>query len=101
MSPRQVELALKKQRLQMRSTALREDFSTYAAGWKPVFTLADRGYSGLRWLRRHPVVPVAAGVALLVARPRMVLRWAQRGFFAWQTLRRLRGVLPLTLRPIR
>lgn len=97
MSPRQVELALKKQRLQIRSAALREDFSSYATGLKPVFALADWGLSALRWLRRHPVLPVTVLVALLVARPSAALRWAQRGFLAWQALRKLRGALQLAL----
>lgn len=101
MSPRQVELALKKQRLRIRSAVLRGDFSAYAAGCKPAFRVADRGGSVLCWLRRHPLVPVAAMVALLVARPRAALRWAQRGFFAWQTLRRLRGALQPALPPNR
>lgn len=93
MSPRQVELALKKQRLRLRSAALREDFAAYAAGWTPAFALADRGRAVLRWLRQHPVVPVAIVAALLAARPRAVLRWAQRGFFAWQTLRKVHDII--------
>ena len=97
MSPRQVELALKKQRLQIRSAVLREEFSAYAAGWMPAFALADRGRAALRWLRRHPVVPAAVLAALLAARPRTVLRWAQRGFLAWQALRKLQSVLQLAL----
>lgn len=95
MSPRQVELVLKKQRLQMRSAVLREDFSVFAAAWKPAFSLADRGRSALRWLRRHPTVPLAALAALLVARPRAVLRLAQRGFFTWQALSKLHSVFLL------
>lgn len=97
MSPRQVELALKKQRLQIRSAILRDDLAAFAGGLKPVFALADRGRSALRWLRRHPLVPVVAGVALLTARPRAVLRWAQRGFLAWQMLRKLSSALQLAL----
>ena len=97
MSPRQVELVLKKQRLQLRSAALRGDFSAYAAGLKPAFALADRGRAALCWLRRHPLVPLAVAAALLAARPRAVLRWAQRGFLAWQTFRKLRSVLQLAL----
>lgn len=97
MSPRQVELALKKQRLQIRSAALRDEFSAYAAGWAPVFALADRGRSALRWLRRHPVLPAALLAAFLAARPRTVLRWAERGFVAWQALRKLRSILQLAL----
>lgn len=97
MSPRQVELALKKQRLQIRSAALRDEFSAYAAGLAPAFALADRGRSALRWLRRHPLLPALVLAAVLAARPRMVLRWAQRGFVAWQALRKLRSVIQLGL----
>lgn len=97
MSPRQVELALKKQRLLMRSGALRENFADYAMRWMPLFSAADRAHAGLHWLRRHPLLPVASLVALLVARPRGVLRWARRGFFAWQALRKLRTALAVKL----
>lgn len=93
MSPRLVELALKKQRLQIRSAALRADFSSHAAAWRPVFAIADQGQAALLWLRRHPAVPVAVLVALLVARPRVLLRWLKRGFFAWQALAKLREVV--------
>ena len=93
MSPRKVELALKKQRLQLRSAKMRDDFAAYAAGLTPAFALADRGRSALRWVRRHPVLPVALLAAVLAARPRAMLRWAQRGFVVWQALRKLRGML--------
>lgn len=93
MSPQQLELALKKQRLLMRSGALRKNFGQYATAWKPVFSAADRVRRGLHWLRRHPALPVAVLVATAVARPRGVLRWARRGWFAWQALRKLRTAL--------
>lgn len=93
MNPRQVDLALKKQRLLMRSAMLRENFGDFATIWTPVFAAADHVRAGLVWLRRHPLLPVASLVAILVARPRGVLRWAQRGFFAWQALRRVRAAL--------
>ena len=92
MNPRQVELALKKQRLLLRSAALRENFGNYATTWMPVFAAGDRVRTGLLWLRRHPLLPVVAMIAALVARPRGLLRWARRGFFAWQALRKLRTV---------
>lgn len=93
MSPRLVELALKKQRLQLRSAALRETFAGHAAFWRPAFAVADRLHAGYLWLRRHPAVPVAVLVALLVARPRTALRWLKRGFFAWQSLDKLQNLL--------
>jgi len=97
MSPRQVELALKKQRLCLRSGSLRDNLGRYATAWMPLFDGADRLRDGLRWLRRHPLLPVAALVAALVARPRGVLRWAGRGWFAWQSLHRLRTALEVRL----
>lgn len=101
MTPKQVELVLRKQRLQIRSALLREDLSRFAAGLRPAFSLADRGQSAFRWLQRHPLLPVAVLSAMLVARPRAVLRWAQRGFFVWQSLRKLRTLLQLPLPRIR
>ena len=97
MSPKQVELVLKKQHLQMRSAALRETFADYATAWMPVFAVADRVHAGGIWLRRHPALPVAALAALLVSRPRTVLRWIKRGFFIWQTLRKLGDAISVKL----
>jgi len=92
--PREIELALKKQRLQMQSATLRRSFAYHALGLQPVFSVADRGRAALLWLSHHPALPVAVLVALLVARPRVVLRWARRGWLAWLALRKLRGFLP-------
>jgi hypothetical protein len=92
--PREIELALQKQRLQLQSAALRNTFAEHALALQPVFGLADRGRAAVLWLRRHPALPVAGLVALLVARPRAVLRWARRGWLVWLILRKLRGFLP-------
>lgn len=92
MSQREIELALKKQRLQFRSAALRDQLAADAAGLHPLFHTLDRIQGGVRWLGRHPHWVVAGLVALLVARPKAFLRWGRRSWFAWQTLRRLKGV---------
>ena len=97
MSPREVELALKKQRLQMRSAELRDTFAGYAATWAPVFAVGDKVQAGWIWLRRHPALPVATLVAVLVARPRSVFRWVKRGYIAWQALRKLNGLARVKL----
>ena len=90
MNARRLELALRKQRLQLRSAQLRADFAADAAAFEPLFVAGDRVRDAAHWLKRHPELPVAAGVALLVARPRRLLGWARRGLFAWQAARRLR-----------
>jgi len=88
-----IELALKKQRLQLASAAQREAFAAYAKTWQPAFAVADQVRAGANWLRRHPALPVAVLVALLVARPRTLLRLAGRGWFIWQGWKRLRVAL--------
>ena len=88
-----LELALKKQRLQIASQSLRSDFGRYAAGLAPAFNGADYVVEGARWLRRHPQFIVAAGVALVIARPKRAWRWARRAFVGWQAWRKLRGFM--------
>jgi hypothetical protein len=78
-----LELALRKQRLQIRSDTLREQWQEHAHGLAPAFAVADHVRSGVGWLRRHPEVVAGASVALAVARPRAMWRWARRGFVAW------------------
>lgn len=87
MSP-EVELALKKQRLQIRSAALRAELAGHGAALTPWFAAGDKVCEGARWLKRHPGIAVAGTVALLVARPRFAFRWARRGVVAWQAWRR-------------
>ena len=88
-----LELALRKQRLQIAGEGLRTDFGRCAAGLAPVFTAADYAVEGARWVRRHPEIAAAAGVALVVFRPKRAWRWARRAFVGWQAWRRLRIVL--------
>lgn len=98
MNPKAVELALKKQRLQLQAAAQRVVILRALETTFPAFGAAEKIRAGLRWAKAHPEWLVGIGVALLVARPRGFFRWARRGFFAWQSLRRLRmaveSVLP-------
>lgn len=86
----EIELALRKQRLLLRSAQLRVELAGHAAGAAPVLVVGDRLLAGARWLRRHPVVAVAAAGVLLALRPRPLLRWTRRGVVAWQAWRRVR-----------
>jgi hypothetical protein len=84
MNQRDLELALKKQRLQLRSALLRQQMSAHAANIAPLGTAVDGLRSAVAWLRAHPLLPIAAAVALIVARPRRALRWGNRAFSLWQ-----------------
>ena len=88
-----LELALKKQRLQIAGDALRIDFARHAAGLAPAFAGADYAVEGVRWVRRNPQIVVAATVAVLVVRPKAAWRWARRAFVGWQAWRKLRDLL--------
>ncbi|MDP2823590.1 MAG: YqjK family protein [Sulfuritalea sp.] len=88
-----LELALRKQRLQIASENLRSDFGRFAAGLAPAFRAADCAVEGARWVGRNPQLVLAAGVALVVVRPRSAWRWARRAFVGWQAWRRLRDFL--------
>ena len=88
-----LELALKKQRLQIAGDALRVDFARHATGLAPGFAGADYAVEGVRWVRRNPQIVVAAAVAVLVIRPKAAWRWARRAFVGWQAWRRLSDLL--------
>lgn len=96
---RRLELALKKQRLLMQSTELRTRIGAQMRPLLPMLGVADRVRRAAGWLKRHPSLPVAVLVALLVARPRALWRWAQRGWWLWQMTNRVRGLLVGSHRP--
>lgn len=84
-----LELALRKQRLQLQSAAQRDALVSAGAGLLPILTAADRVRDGARWLGCHPEWVAGGVVVMLVARPSVVFRWARRSFFAWQAWRRV------------
>lgn len=89
MNPRLVELALRKQRLQLQAERQREDIARRMGGIAPAVEVVDHVRSGLDWIRGH--APLVAGAAALVAvlRPRRAWRLARRGgWLAWLLLRR-------------
>ncbi len=103
MNPGLLELALKKQRLQLKAAADRVVVLHALEKAAPAFRVADRTARVWSWIKAHPHWPVGIGVALFVARPRVMMRWSRRAFVAWQALRRLRksadALLPATPPP--
>ncbi len=99
MNPRVVDLALKKQRLQLQAAAQRVRLLHAIESVTPAFGAADKARAAMRWAKAHPEVLVGTGVALLVLRPRALFRWARRGFFLWEGLRRLRGAIDSLVAP--
>lgn len=95
MNPRVLELALRKQRLQMRADAERDELvqhlATVDSFLETVDRLRDQIRSNLLWAReKAPLLSVAA-LALVITRPRRALRLAQRAWVGWLLWRRVRG----------
>ena len=86
----EVELALKIQRLQFKSAALRHALAGDIDGIAPAFRTVDQIRAGIDWLRTHPLLVAAVAMTIVVVRPKAAWRWARRGFLAWQTWRRFR-----------
>lgn len=101
MNPAALELALRKQRLQIASASLRAEFGDCAAGLRPLFTGADYAVEGARWVRRHPELVAATAVALVVVRPKSAWRWARRAFVGWQVWQKFRDLVERRRPPIR
>ena len=94
MPNREIELALKRGRLQERIAAQR---ATLAAQMGPIVATlgtADRavalGRSGIEYVRTHPLAVGAAFAVLAALRPKRVWRWGRRAFLAWTAWRKLR-----------
>lgn len=93
MSERLAELALKKQRLLLRSDDLRDQMGTHAQGLAPVFVAVDRLREAGAAVSRHPEWIAAGMVVLVVVRPRFAWRWVQRGIVGWRIWKGARKLL--------
>ena len=88
-----LEIALKKQRLLIKSESLRDEFGRNGRGVEPAFQVADTAVAGVDWLKRHPEVVAGVTVTLVVARPLAVWRWSRRAYTGWKTWQTISGML--------
>lgn len=100
MSPRQLELALRRQSLQLRCAEQRDALARSAKRLAPVFAATDALRNAVDYLKAHPQWVAALVAVTLVWRPWRVLRWGRRAYLAWRSWRRIRGWLERTLPPV-
>lgn len=94
-------LARRQQELLVRSAELRLHLATDLNRWHAPLALADKTRrqttEAWHWLRAHPEVPLAGAAALLLLRPRHVLRfcwrWGSRLLLAKRLYKRYGRVL--------
>ena len=91
MDPRQIDLALRKQKLQMRADAQRTDITRRLAGIDGALDRVDSLRDNLAWAKdKVPVLSVAL-IVVLAAKPRLTLRLAKRAWLGWLLVRQVRG----------
>ncbi len=88
---REIELALKRQRLQWQSEACRQELSQAAQGFKPWLHAVDRVRGGVRYAKAHPEFLAVAAVLMALFRPRRSFSWARRGLSLWRVWGRIKS----------
>ena len=91
MDSRQIDLALRKQKLQMRADAQRTDITRRLAGIDGALDRVDSLRDNLAWAKdKIPVLSVAL-LVVLAAKPKLTLRLAKRAWVGWLLVRQARG----------
>ena len=91
MDPRQIDLALRKQKLQMRADAQRTDITRRLAGIDGALGRVDSLRDNLAWAKdKIPLLSVAL-LVVLAAKPKLTLRLAKRAWVGWLLVRQARG----------
>lgn len=91
MDSRHIELALRKQKLQLRAEAQRTDIAQRLAGIDGALDRVDSLRDHLAWAKdKIPVLSVAL-IVVLAAKPKLTLRLAKRAWVGWLLVRQVRG----------
>ena len=91
MDSRHIELALRKQKLQMRADAQRTDLTRRLAGIDGALDRVDSLRDNLAWAKdKIPLLSVAL-LVVLAAKPKLTLRLAKRAWLGWLLVRQVRG----------
>lgn len=91
-----LDLALRRQRLLLRSSALRDSLAEQSIVLGPPLAAADRAQAAAQWLYRQRGWLIGGVVVVLVLRPRRAWRLLSAGWWLWRTARRLQPWLVAT-----
>ena len=91
MDSRQIDLALRKQKLQMQAAAQRTDLTRRLAGIDGTLDRLDSVRDNLAWAKdKIPLLSLAL-LVVLAAKPKLTLRLAKRAWVGWLLVRQARG----------
>ena len=91
MNPHQIDLALRKQKLQMQIATQRADMTRRLAGIDGALDRVDSLRDHLAWGKDKIPLLSAALIVVLLAKPKLTLRLARRAWVSWLLARQLRG----------
>ena len=84
MNSKLLQLAERHGALKARIDAQRGELAKHAQPIEAAFAHGDAVLRGVDWLKHHPAAVFVAVAGAVLARPRRVWRWPQRGFFLWR-----------------
>ncbi len=87
MNARLAELATRRERLIARSAEQRAALADSVQALHAPLQIADRALSIIAFVRRHPLITVAAGALAFALRPRRAGLWLRRGWLLWRLFR--------------
>jgi len=91
--PNSEPLALRRERLLLRSRQLRADVSLNVQALRRPLGLADQARAALDWLAHNPQWPAGALLVVAALRPRRALRWAGTLWWGYGLFRRAQALL--------
>jgi len=92
-SARLSEIAARKARLVGECARQRDELAAALDAWRGPLGVVDRSLRAARVMSAHPVLMVAAVIAVVVLGRRHLVRWAGRGIVLWKTWNTVRGLL--------
>ena len=87
------DLAVRQQRLLVRSAQLRLVLADQAQVLRRPLALADQAKNAIQWLYHDPQWPLGALVLVILTRPRRALVWAARLWWSWKIVKQAKNWL--------
>jgi len=100
MDPRLIDIALRKQRLQLRAEMQRDDLIHRLSGIDATLDRLDAAREHLAWAKEKAPLLSIGVLTVLALKPRLTLRLAKRAWVGWLLLRQARGRPLAALLPV-
>jgi hypothetical protein len=90
MNHRLTELAERRARLVAQAETQRATLAQNMQLWRTPLAIADQGLAAVQYVRSHPALLIGAAAFAVAVRPNRASGWLQRGWVAWNVIRKIR-----------